>query len=119
MPANTSVELLKNVESKPSLKYSPRKIDMAIEKGIEMIRARKDVINVPYRKGRAPNFSREGSQCLLIKKPSPNVFIAGIEAIKRVRKIAIRRIITDSPDTKIIFLNLFSDVSFSDFITIN
>jgi len=47
MPASTSVELLKNVESKPFLKYSPRKIDMAIEKGIEMIRARKDVINVP------------------------------------------------------------------------
>ena len=105
------MELLKKLEIKPSLKYSPRKMEMAIENGIDMIRAKTEVINVPHRKGRAPNFSRVGSQCLLMKKPTPKVLIDGIEAIKSVKNMASKRTIIDSPDMKIILVNLFSDLS--------
>jgi len=111
IPARTSVELLKKFEINPSLKYSPRKMEMAMEKGMEIKRAIIDVISVPYKKGRAPNFSREGSQCLLIKKLIPKVLMDGIEAIKSVENMARRRTIIDSPDIKIMFVNLLSDLS--------
>ncbi len=111
MPARTSVELLKKLETTPSLKYSPKKMEMAIENGMEMTRAIVDVINVPYKKGRAPNFSSEGSQSLLIKKASPKVLIEGIEAIVSVKKIARRSAIIDSPDASNILINRFSDLS--------
>jgi hypothetical protein len=55
MPARTSIELFKNAEKAPSLKYSPRNMEIDIENGIEMKRARKEVIRVPTRKGKAPN----------------------------------------------------------------
>ena len=77
IPASTSTELLRNVEAAPSLKYSPRKIEMEREKGMEMIRARNDVKSVPARNGRAPNCSAAVFQVFDTKKAKPKVFIEG------------------------------------------
>ena len=98
MPARTSMELLRNAETGPPLKYSPRKREMEIEKGIDMKRAINEVRRVPARKGRAPNFCDAVSQVLPMKNPAPKVFIDGIEARRRVRKMAINNTTTVRAD---------------------
>ena len=64
IPANSSIELLRSDDAIPSLKYSPRNMEMARENGIEIKSARKDVINVPTRNGTDPNSPDTGSHLL-------------------------------------------------------
>jgi hypothetical protein len=92
------MELLMNVDTALSLKYSPRKIDMEIEKGIDMISAMNEVRSVPARNGRAPNRSDEASHVFPAKKPAPKVFIDGIDVTRSVKKIASNIATTVSAD---------------------
>jgi hypothetical protein len=111
IPARTSMELLRNAGKAPSLKYSPRKIDMEIEKGMQINIAMNDVMRVPRRKGSAPNFSAAESHVVPQKKVMPKVLMAGIEATRRVARIASRRTTMNSAETRRTLLNLRSDLS--------
>jgi hypothetical protein len=75
----------------PWTEYSPKKMEMGIEKTTEMIRARKEVARVPTRKGNAPNSLLTGSHVVLKKNCSPKLRIAGKEATIIEKKIATRR----------------------------
>lgn len=112
IPARTSTELLKNAEIAPSLKYSPRKMEMKIEKGIDIASARKEVRSVPIRKGSAPNFSDATSHVFPIKNPNPKVFIDGTEATISVRQTTINKATTERAVIFRIRSNLFSVLSF-------
>jgi hypothetical protein len=54
------------LDKKPLEKYSPRNNETAREKGIVINKARKEVITVPAKKGREPNWLCTGSQTLLV-----------------------------------------------------
>ncbi|OPY64700.1 MAG: hypothetical protein A4E63_03374 [Syntrophorhabdus sp. PtaU1.Bin050] len=105
------MELLKNIEKAPSLKYSPRKSDMAIEKGIQIRIATNEVTRVPRRKGSAPNLSAAASQVVPQKKVRPKALMAGMEATRRVVRMASRRTTTKTAARRRIPLNLRSDLS--------
>jgi hypothetical protein len=111
MPARTSIELLRNAEKAPSLRYSPRKMEIEIEKGIQIKIAMNDVMRVPRRNGRAPNFSAAASQVVPQKNVRPKVLIAGIEATRSVARIARRRTTIRTAARKRTLLNLRSDLS--------
>ena len=109
IPARSSIAPLMKEDAIPSVKYSPRNIDMAIEKGKEIIKARKDVNNVPTMKGIAPNFSYTGSQVVPYIKLRPNLDIDGREPMNKVIKIVNKSITMHRPEKKSIFLNIDSD----------
>ena len=105
------MELLRNVGNAPSLKYSPRKIEIAIEKGIQIKIAMNDVTRVPRRKGSAPNFSAAASQVVPQKKVKPKVLMAGMDATRSVKRIARRRTTMNRAESRRMLLNLRSDLS--------
>src|SRR5450432_650964 len=57
---------------------------MAKEKGMEIIRARKDVSKVPIKKGRAPYTLLTGSQVLPHKYLIPRFFMEGMDSMIKV-----------------------------------
>jgi hypothetical protein len=95
--------LLIKVDAAPLVKYSPRKMDIGMEKTIEMTRARKEVASVPTRNGNAPNSLRTGSHVELKKNQIPKLRIAGSEAMRREKKIARRRSKIKAPAAESIF----------------
>jgi hypothetical protein len=82
--------LFTNVDRIPRVEYSPKKMEIGMEKIAEMIRARKEVARVPTRNGNAPNSSRTGSHVVSKKKPAPKFRRAGKEAMAREKKMARR-----------------------------
>src|SRR5580692_8300198 len=82
--AISSTAFFRNSENQPRGKYSPRNIATANEKGMEMIRARKDVIKVPIRKGSAPYVSLTGSHVRLQRYLTPRALIEGMDWMIRV-----------------------------------
>jgi hypothetical protein len=72
----------------PSLKYSPRKMEMAKEKGRQMSRERKEVKSVPTRNGNAPNSLDTGFHVLLKKNVRPKALSEGKELIRRLTNMA-------------------------------
>jgi hypothetical protein len=95
--------LLMKVDAVPLAEYSPRKMEMGMEKMTEMIRARKEVTRVPTRKGNAPNSLLTGSHVTLKRNPIPKLRIAGSEAMRREKKIARRRSKIKAPAAESIF----------------
>ena len=57
IPANSSIAELIISPNLPVVKYSPRKMAMAMEKGRDSKRARAEVIRVPIINGKPPNLS--------------------------------------------------------------
>lgn len=98
IPARSSTILFKKDETIPSLKYSPKNMEIEIEKGMDMIIANSDVNNVPVINGKDPKFRKTGSQSVLNKNPIPNSFIEGRELIKRVMKTEAIRTIMKTAD---------------------
>jgi hypothetical protein len=111
MPARTSIALRKKLEIAPSLKYSPRNSEIAMEKGIAMKMARKDVTSVPTRKGRAPKDPAVAFHDVLMKKVRPNFCIAGTAFMKSVNKMAISSTTIKAPEAVRIREKRFSDRS--------
>jgi hypothetical protein len=64
IPARSSIELLISDEAIPSLKYSPRNMEIESENGIEIMSERNDVIKVPTKKDIEPNSLDTGSHVL-------------------------------------------------------
>jgi hypothetical protein len=95
--------LLMKVAVVPWAEYSPRKIEIGMEKITEMTRARKEVARVPTRKGNAPNSLRTGSHVTLKRNPIPKLRIAGSEAMRREKKIAARSTKMKAPAAESIF----------------
>jgi hypothetical protein len=95
--------LLIKVDAVPLAKYSPRKMEMGMEKTTEMMRARKEVTIVPTRKGNAPNSLLTGSHVVLKRNPIPKVRIEGSETMRREKKIARRRSKIKAPAAESIF----------------
>ena len=91
IPASRSVTFLRKEASGPSLKYSPRKIEMAKEKGRQISRERKDVKSVPARNGNAPNSLDTGFHVLLKKNERPNALSEGREWRSKLNNIAASR----------------------------
>jgi len=80
----------------------------AIEKGVEISNAKKEVRSVPTKKGNAPYSSATGSQVLSKKKPMPNAFKEGSELMIKVKKMAIKITTTIIAESVSVFLNAFS-----------
>jgi len=74
-------------------------MEMGIEKMTAMIRAEKEVIRVPTRKGNAPNSPLTGSHVELTRNPIPKFRMAGKEAMTKERKMAKRRTKIQLPAT--------------------
>jgi hypothetical protein len=81
-------------EKNPVLKYSPRRIAIAMENGVEIAIARNEVMSVPIRNGRAPKSPVTGFQSDRHKNEKPNSLIEAEELKRSVRKIPDRRRIT-------------------------
>jgi len=88
--------LLIKVATDPWPEYSPRKMEMGMEKTTDMRRARKEVARVPTTKGNAPNSLLTGSHVALNRKPIPKLRMAGKEAMIREKKIASSRSTTNT-----------------------
>jgi hypothetical protein len=84
----------------PWAEYSPRKMEMGMEKTTEMTRARKEVERVPTIKGNAPNSFLTGSHVELKINRIPKLRMAGKEAMIREKKMASRRSRTNAPAMK-------------------
>jgi len=95
--------LLMKVDAAPLAEYSPRKMEMGMEKTTEMTRARKEVASVPIRNGNAPNSLRTGSHVELKRNPIPKLRTAGSEAMRREKKIAMSRSKIKTPAAESIF----------------
>jgi hypothetical protein len=95
--------LLIKVAIDPRVQYSPRKMEIGMEKITEITRARKEVTRVPTRKGNAPNSLRTGSHVTLKRNSIPKLRIAGSEAMRREKKIAARSTKIRAPAAKSIF----------------
>jgi hypothetical protein len=80
-----------------------------IENGTEIIRAKKEVINVPTKNGTAPKIFETGFQTLVVKKLIPNSFIAGKDSTNKVNKIASTTMINITPTDRSNFLKNFSE----------
>jgi hypothetical protein len=91
------------VDAAPLTEYSPRKMDIGMEKTTEMMRARKEVARVPTRNKNAPNSLLTGSHVELKKNPIPKLRIAGSEVMRREKKIARRRSKIKAPAAESIF----------------
>jgi len=94
IPASSSVTFLRKEERPPSLKYSPRKIEMAREKGRQMSKERKEVKSVPTRKGNAPNSFDTGSHAFPKKKERPKALSEGNEWRRRLTNMAASKTTT-------------------------
>jgi hypothetical protein len=97
MPARSSMMLFINVDIVPLVKYSPKKMEMGMEKMTEMMRAKKEVARVKTRKGNAPNLPLTGSHVVFTRNRIPKFRMAGKEAITKERKMAKSRTKTQPP----------------------
>jgi len=97
--------LLMKVAVVPWAEYSPRKIEIGMEKITEMTRASKEVARVPRRKGNAPNSLLTGSHVELKRNRIPKFRREGKEAMTREKNIATRRSRTNTPAMDSIFRN--------------
>src|ERR1700761_2989381 len=79
-----------------------------IEKGIEMISARKELSKVPSRKGHAPYTSLTGSQVVPHRYFRPNDLIEGMDCSTRVRKMPSTSTTMMSPINIRVLLKIFS-----------
>jgi hypothetical protein len=95
--------LLMKVAVVPWAEYSPRKMEIGMEKATEMTRARKEVARVPTRKGNAPNSLFTGSHVELNRNRIPKFRMEGKEAMTREKNIATRRSRTNTPAMESIF----------------
>jgi len=98
IPAKSSVTLFNTDDKMPSLKYSPRKIEIEKENGIEIISAINDVIKVPMMNGNEPNSLSTGSHLLPYKKLNPKDRIAGNDLINKVKNIANNKNSIETPE---------------------
>jgi len=89
--------LLMKVAADPCVEYSPREMEIGIEKTTEMTRARKEVARVPTRKGNAPNSLFTGSHVELKRNRIPKFRMDGKEAMTREKNMATRRSKTNTP----------------------
>jgi hypothetical protein len=89
--------LLMKVGVAPWAEYSPKKMEMGMEKMTEMTRARKEVARVPTRKGNAPNSLLTGSHVALKRNRIPKFRMAGKDAMTSEKKMANRRSRTNAP----------------------
>src|SRR4030042_3740239 len=89
--------LLMNVGVAPWAEYSPKKMEMGMEKTTEMTRARKEVARVPTRKENAPNSLLTGSHVAPKRNRIPKFRMAGKDVMTRVKKMASRRSRTNAP----------------------
>src|SRR4030042_1510763 len=96
--------LLMKVAVDPCAEYSPRKMEIGMEKTTEMTRARKEVARVPTRKGNAPNSLFTGSHVELNRNRIPKFRMDGKEAMAREKNMATRRSRTKTPAMDSIFL---------------
>ena len=101
--------LLMKVAVVPWGEYSPRKMEIGMEKTTEMTRARKEVARVPRRKGNAPNSLFTGSHVELNRNRIPKFRMDGNEAMTREKNMATRRIRTNTPAMESIFRNADSE----------
>jgi hypothetical protein len=97
--------LLMKVAVDPCAEYSPRKMEIGMEKTTEMTRARKEVARVPTRKGNAPNSLFTGSHVELNRNRIPKFKMDGKEAMTREKNMATRRSRTNTPAMDSIFRN--------------
>jgi hypothetical protein len=95
--------LLIKVVVDPWAEYSPRKMEMGMEKTTEMTRARKEVARVPMRKGNAPNSLFTGSHVELKRNRIPKFRMDGREAMTREKNTAMRRSEINPPAAESIF----------------
>jgi hypothetical protein len=95
--------LLMKVAVDPWAEYSPRKMEMGMEKTTEMTRARKEVARVPRRNGNAPNSLFTGSHVELKRNRVPKFRMEGKEAMTREKNRATRRSRTNTPAMESIF----------------
>jgi hypothetical protein len=96
--------LLMKVGVAPWAEYSPKNMEMGMEKMTEMTRARKEVARVPTRKGKAPNSLLTGSHVALKKNRIPKFRMAGKDAMTSEKKMANRRSRTNAPVMESILL---------------
>jgi hypothetical protein len=89
--------LFMKVAVDPRAEYSPRKMEMGIEKITEMMRARKEVARVPTTKGNAPNSFLTGSHVVLKRNRIPKFRMAGNDAMTSEKKMANRRSRINAP----------------------
>jgi hypothetical protein len=97
--------LLMKVALDPWAEYSPRKMEMGMEKITEMTRARKEVARVPTRKENAPNSIFTGSHVELNRNRIPKFRMDGKEAMTKEKNMATRRSRTNTPAMESIFRN--------------
>jgi hypothetical protein len=95
--------LLMKVGVAPWAEYSPKKMEMGMEKTTEMTRARKEVARVPRRKENAPNSLFTGSHVELKRNRIPKFRMEGKEAMTREKNMATRRSRTNAPAMDSIF----------------
>src|SRR3954451_5642476 len=76
--ASSSIRNVRTFDSR-GVASSARKIEAITPKGTAINRARKAVTQVPYMKGKAPNFSAFGSHRELVRKLQPNVLTVDCE----------------------------------------
>src|SRR5512135_631168 len=96
-PASSSIMLLIKVAVDPCVEYSPRKMEIGMEKTTERTRARKEVASVPTRKGKAPNSFFTGSHVELNGNRIPKFRMEGKDATTRDKNIPTRRSRTNTP----------------------
>src|SRR4030042_5653904 len=89
--------LLMKVAVAPWAEYSPKKMEMGMEKTTEIIRARKEVARVPTRKGNAPNSLLTGSHVALKRNRIPKFRMEGKEAMTSEKKMVSSRSRTTTP----------------------
>src|SRR5512139_1304973 len=95
--------LLMKVAVDPCAEYSPRKMEIGMEKTTEMTRATKEVARVPTRNGNAPKSLFTGSHVELKRNRIPKPRIDGKEAMTREKNTAMRRSKINTPVAESIF----------------
>ena len=100
--------IYETITPKKDGEYSLIKSDVAIEKGIAIIIAEKEVIKVPRIKGKAPNSFLTGFHSLLMTNFRPNFRIEGRDVYISKKKIKITRKTTTNPARKRTALNKVS-----------
>src|SRR4030043_931123 len=101
--------LLMKVAVDPCAEYSPRKMEIGMEKTTERTRARKEVARVPTRKGNAPNSLLTGSHVALKRNRIPKFRMAGKDVMTSEKKMASRRSRTNAPAMESILRKEYSD----------
>ena len=82
---------------RPVLKYSPMRMDNAMESTVAMTSAISDVRSVPTTNGRAWNVLVTGFHSVPVRNRNPLAARAGREDTSREKKIAMSRTLTAIP----------------------